>query len=1131
MDKNAIKKYAVWARRELISRVSQKAALYEITTDGYGNQNADSVHGRIMSTEEKKQRIALIDRIKEKGYEQVMEEIAYTWFNRFSALRFMEVNGYLPTRIRVFTDEENHFKPQILTEAINMELDGLDMQTVYDLKNANNDDALFKYMIIVQCNALSKILPGMFQRISDYTEILLPDNLLREGSVLEQMIALIPQEDWKDQVEIIGWLYQYYIAEPKDELINARKQYKDEDIPYVTQLFTSDWIVRFMVENSLGRMWLEGHPNDDLRAAWKYYLDGAGQEPEIEALLSEIQKEYSALKPEDILAIDPCQGSGHILAYMFDVLVQIYEAYGYSAREAVFSIVKNNIWGLDIDERATQLAYFSVMMKARQYDRRFFNRGIQPNVFVIEESNHIDPLCIDYFVNNREDLKESINVVLDAMTDAKEVGSLISVQGANFDLLNKRFEEIRNEIEPGLLAYDAIHSLQPIVTVAQKLSKKYHIVITNPPYMSASYMPGTLKSYIQKEYSDFKNDLFSAFTRRVVEFTREGGQIGLLMPYVWMFISSYERMRDYINRSANITALVQLEYNAFEAACVPVASLTLKRCKTRYSGEYIKLSEFKGADSQAPKTLEAIQNPGCGYRYSSNQKDFRKIPGEPIAYWVGKKFIDSFEKGYSIDTISDFTGSQHITADNNRFLRYHWEVLRSTKWKQYAKGGEYRKWYGNILHVVRWDDLAINFYKNNKTSNMLDDKYVDREGITYTDISSFGTGFRYFAGGAFDKSGPEICISEKIYEMLALLNSKVVAYYLNMVNPTIHTQVKDIKTFPIIDVDDVEPKLLAEENVRLEKEDWDAFEVSYDFQRHPLIRNVSLVKEAFQEWSMECEERYKKLRENEEYLNKLYIDLYGLEKELTPDVEEELITVRNADIQREIRSLISYAVGCMFGRYSLDVSGLIYDGGTWDESKYASFCPDTDSIIPICDDEYFSDDVVGQFIKFIEVVYGKGTLEDNLRFIADALGGKGSSREVIRTYFLKEFYYDHIKTYQKRPIYWLFDSGKKNGFKCLIYIHRYQPDIIARIRTDYVHEQQSRYRTAIAELESRIASSGTSERVKLAKRLGNIRAQAEELRVYEEKIHHLADQMIKIDLDNGVKQNYALFQDVLAKVK
>ena len=512
MNKNAIRKFATEARRELISRVSQRALKYGISDKEVGNPNDDSVNGHLLSSTEKKQRAALIAQIKEKGYEQVMEEVAYTWFNRFSALRFMEVNGYLPTRVRVFTDENNAFKPQILTEAIHMELDGLDMEKVYAYKEANDDDELYKYLLITQCNALNSVLPGMFQKIADYTELLFPDNLLREGSVVQQMIELIPEEDWKDAVQIIGWLYQYYNSEKKDEVFTALKKnvkITKENIPAATQLFTPDWIVRYMVENSLGRLWVEGHPNDELKSQWKYYLEEAEQEPDVQAQLATIREEYKALKPEDILCIDPCSGSGHILAYMFDVLVQIYEAYGVDTRTAVASIVENNIYGLDIDDRAAQLAYFAVMMKACQYDKRFLRRKVQPHVYAIVESNHVDPNVVDYFCNGDAKLKEAMDTIISELHDAKEYGSILTVTPQDWSSLYDRFAEITEDINMSREA--ALRELLPLVQVAEALAQKYDAVVTNPPYMGGSGMQAKLTDYLNKYYSIAKADLFSAF--------------------------------------------------------------------------------------------------------------------------------------------------------------------------------------------------------------------------------------------------------------------------------------------------------------------------------------------------------------------------------------------------------------------------------------------------------------------------------------------------------------------------------------------------------------------------------------------------------------------------------------------
>ena len=582
MDKNAIKKFAVWARTELIARVSLKGVEYGITEDDIEDANADSVGGKVLTADEKKQRQALIAEINDKGYKQVMEEVAYTWFNRFSALRFMEVNGYLPSHVRVFTDEENNFKPQIITEAIHLDLDGLDMEKVYELKDAEKTEELYKYLLIMQCNALNKILPGMFQKIADYTELLLPDNLLREGSVIQQMIELIPEDDWKDAVQIIGWLYQYYNSEKKDDVFAALKKnvkITKENIPAATQLFTPDWIVRYMVENSLGRLWLEGHPDvkeqllpteeeqsayaagnrDPEDTKWHYYLEEAEQEPEVQAQLAEIRKEYAALTPDQLKVIDPCSGSGHILAYMFDVLMKIYESYGYTTREAVASIVENNLYGLDIDDRAAQLAYFSVMMKARQYDRRFFSRGIQPHVYAIVESNHVDKFAMDYFCNGDAKLTTAMDTIISELHDAKEYGSILTVTPQDWSVLYDRFAEITEDIN--MSRETALRELLPLVQVAEALAQKYDVVVTNPPYMGN--MPIKMTAYIQKKYENEKYDLYAVFIRRSLIFAKNNGMMALITQHTWMFISSFEKMRQSLMNKSYI-CLLHLGTRAFE---------------------------------------------------------------------------------------------------------------------------------------------------------------------------------------------------------------------------------------------------------------------------------------------------------------------------------------------------------------------------------------------------------------------------------------------------------------------------------------------------------------------------------------------------------------------------------------
>ena len=1062
MDKNAIKKFAVWARTELIARVSLKGVEYAITENNIEDADADSVGGKVLTADEKKQRQALIAEINDKGYKQVMEEVAYTWFNRFSALRFMEVNGYLPSHVRVFTDEENNFKPQIITEAIHLDLDGLDMEKVYELKDAEKTEELYKYLLIVQCNALNKILPGMFQKIADYTELLLPDNLLREGSVIQQMIELIPEDDWKDAVQIIGWLYQYYNSEKKDDVFAALKKnvkITKENIPAATQLFTPDWIVRYMVENSLGRLWLEGYPDvkeqllpteeeqsayaagnrDPEDTKWHYYLEEAEQEPEVQAQLAEIRKEYAALTPDQLKVIDPCSGSGHILAYMFDVLMKIYEYYGYTTREAVASIVENNLYGLDIDDRAAQLAYFAVMMKARQYDRRFFSRGIQPHVYAIVESNHVDKFAVDYFCNGDAKLTAAMDTIISELHDAKEYGSILTVTPQDWSALYDRFAEITEDIN--MSRETALRELLPLVQTAQALAQKYDAVVTNPPYMGGRNMNDKLNSFVKENYSEYKSDFFSAFVIHSSEMTKKNGFCGFFTPYVWMFIQSYEQMRKYLYNYATIETLIQFEYSAFEEATVPVCTFAFRNHRLEKKGNYLRLVDFRGGmEVQRLKTLEAIKNHKCGFYYEQSTDDFSKIPGSPVAYWVSNNFMQMFDKGIRLGEIADSKQGM-ATADNNRFLREWYEIEYSSiyfyaknledakisgyKWFPYNKGGEFRKWYGNNDYVVNWgnDGYEIKHFVDEKgklRSRPQNLTYMCKSSVSWSDITSEANAFRYKPEGHFfDITGMSFFSEKDKLYLLALCNTKVVAKILEIIAPTMHCQCGDVANIPVIKgnmhrnhIDEI-----AQKNIEISCKDWDSFEVSWDFQRHPLLRKVSTIAEAFNQWQAECDDRFNHLKSNEEELNRIFIDIYGLQDELTPEVEDKDVTVRKADLGRDIRSFISYAVGCMFGRYSLDVDGLAYAGGEWEASKYASFAADKDNIIPICDDEYFEDDIVGLFVKFVKTVYGVDTLDENLKFIADALGGKGQPKDVIRNYFLSDFYSDHCKIYQKRPIY------------------------------------------------------------------------------------------------------------------
>lgn len=1175
MDKNAIKKYAVWARRELIDRVTKRAAVYGITEKDMGDPNADSVNGHLLTAAEKRQRQALIRRIQEKGYQQVMEEVAYTWFNRFVALRFMEVNGYLPSHIRVFTDDEGRFRPQILAEAIHLELDGLNMERVYQLKDANQEEELFKYLLIVQCNALNSILPGMFQKIEDYTELLLPDYLLREGSVIEQMITLIPEDDWKDQVQIIGWLYQYYNTEPKDKVFADLKRnikISKQNIPAATQLFTPDWIVHYMVENSLGRLWVEGHPsardkylpahNEDgsvrvEEGKWNYYLEEAEQEPEVQAQLAEIRKQYAALKPEEILAIDPCAGSGHILCVLFDVLVNIYEDYGYTAREAAVSIVQHNLWGLDIDDRAAQLAYFAVMMKARQYDRRFFSKGVQPHVYAIQESNSINREHLNYLGRGlssieRNNAVNQMNALLDEFIDAKEYGSILQPREHDWALLSRLVDDTTpmQQMTFGEAGLDATQAdLREMIAQGQALTQKYHAVVTNPPYMGN--MPTAMTEFVRKYYQDEKYDLYAVFMRRSIALTTKIGIVSMITQQAWMFLSSFCSLRNNL-KECTLRNLIHLGPRAFDeisGEVVQTVAFTLSNVSMPdYKGVYLNLLL---GNSEKEKELLFYEIP----RIVSTQKLFALIPGNIFAYWISSKAVSLFSEKRVSDIAVIKSGI--VSGNNDYFLRLWYEISfshigfnhvvfvdnKNIHWVPMHKGGGYRKHYGLHEYVMNLHDI----WEPSKTNISVrrgEPDYYFKRGLTWSTLSTNLSIRRSPTGFVFDTKGSMCFCNDEadIPYLEALLNSKIASFYMSFLSPTLDFSQAAMAKIPYVyDGNQVEViSNLSNENVYLSKTDWDSFETSWDFQRHPLVtpaidQHYLRLADCWRDWERACNERFAQLKANEEELNRIFIDIYGLQDELTPEVEDKDVTVRRADLDRDIRSLISYAVGCMLGRYSLDKPGLAFAGGNWQEwlarQDAMTYAPDKDGILPITDDEYFYDDIVTMFVDWVKTVYGAATLEENLTFIANALGGKGSPREVIRDYFMNDFYKDHLKIYQKRPIYWLFDSGKKNGFKALVYMHRWQPDTIARVRTDYVHEMQSRYRTAIADVEQRINGASTSERVKLTKQLTALQAQAEELRKYEEKVHHLADQMIGIDLDDGVKVNYAKFADVLSPIK
>lgn len=1117
MNKTAIKNFAVAARLTLIDAVTQRAFEYEVTENGRNDPAQDSVSGRALTAAEKNQRQQLIRRIQQSSFAEVMEEAAYTWFNRFIALRFMEVNGYLPTRIRVFTDENGAFKPEILVEASRLDFNGIDHDYIMELLDTQENDKLYKYLLIAQCNALNVGLPEMFEKIGGWTELLFPNNLLRSDSVIAKMVSEIPKEDWCDQVQIIGWLYQYYNTEPKDKVFaDLKKNIKisAEAIPAATQLFTPDWIVRYMVENSLGRLWTEGHGKPD-SADWKYYLEEAEQEDSVKAELEKLRAEYKNIQPEQIKFLDPCMGSGHILVYAFDVLMDIYTSCGWSERDAALSILQHNLFGLDIDRRAYQLAYFAVMMKARQYNRSIIKSGeVQPNL-----ANFADVMGVDTGL-----ISGKLREFAEQFAYADTYGSLMEIIAPNgldeaVSAFNVSFGISRRQLDMMLRIY-------------KNLSQKYDVVVTNPPYMGGGNMNATLSDYIKDNFADYKSDLFSAFMVRCTQLAKSTGYTGFLTPYVWMFIQSYEKLRSLIYATKTIETLIQFEYSAFEEATVPICTFVLKNSHVNKNGCYFRLTDFRGGmEVQRQKTLEAIANHKCGFYYESNSENFSKIPGMPVAYWVSESFVRAFEKGECLNSFSTiFEGLK--TRDKERFVRL-WFEIDNLKWKPYAKGGSFRKWYGNKEYVVKWgeDGTEIRNFKKSSGANF---KYYYKPTVTYSALTSYKFSGRYLDNSFFGGGGGGITNTELIDYILGFVNSSVYHYIINAISPTLNFEVGQIGIQPLI-IDKNQKSVsetLVQENINISKTDWDSFETSWDFEKHPLICGTSSIKEAYKKWEQECTARFNKLKANEEELNRIFINIYGLQDELTPEVEDRDVTVRKADLQREIKSLISYAVGCIFGRYSVDCKGLCYAGGDWDSSKYKTIIPDNDNVVPICDDDYFEDDLTARIIDFVAKVYGEDTLEENLKFIADALNCKGTiPREAIRNYLLTGFYADHCKIYQKRPIYWLFSSGKKHGFKALVYMHRWKKTTVATVRTDYVHELQERYRTQLSLLADQMQSAAASDHVKLKKRQEKLTAQLTEINAYEEKVHHLADMMIDIDLDDGVKVNYAKFADILEKIK
>lgn len=1206
MDKTAIKNYAIWARTKLIEDIKYKASLLGITEKGIADalpQSTTQEQYFDIGTREPyairgvqiAQRRSLAEAIKKKAqesdyltaYNSIIEEVAYTWFNRFIAVRFMEVNDYLPCKIRVLSAVDGRQEPDIVQNPFDAKLDytSAEEELISQHQMNNEGDKLFNMLFVKVCNDLSKVLPQLFEAEQDYTELLLNISYTDQDGLIYKLVHDIPEDNFDvnavdeegkpiGQVEIIGWLYQYYNTEPKNEtfaLLKKNVKITKERIPSATQLFTPDWIVRYMVENSLGRLVISGQLVVDSgqslvnseeeriakekelaeRFGWKYYLPEAKQDADVREQLNQLTtNNYS---PETIKVIDPCMGSGHILVYAFDVLMQIYTQMGYTDKDAALSILENNLYGLDIDKRAFQLAYFAVLMKARQYHKFILKKQPQCHIYAIAESNGINMKHLAYFGAQLDELAKPVALnqmqeLIATLHDAKEYGSIISVADYDWDLLRQFAAEFDISGEMNLFDSFGIKAtqqrLQELVAVGEVLAQKYEVVVTNPPYMGSGGMGAKLSAYVKQNYPDTKSDMSTVMMEKMLAMCSKNGFMAMINIPVWMFLSSYEKLRNNILKQNSYLNMLHFGRGVFGSDFGTTAFVIAKKHTDNYIASYRRLFEKQGAvDSVNVKEQWFFEGKG---KYVAKQENFAKIPGAPVAYWVSEKVIDLFGKNKISDIASAKSGM--TTTNNERFLRFWFEVEirrigfgyksiddtvdRLYKWFPFCKGGDFRRWAGNECYVVNWFNNGEEIRKAAQGASggrLVNIDCALQKSIVWTKISSSIICLRYKNTGLFfsDAAPGLFSDDEKLMYILGLMNTKYAMKIINLINPTLNFVPGTIASIPIFDglpcISEV--KQLVKQNISLSKSDWDAFETSWDFTKHPLLRNKPTISEAYAEWEAECNARFAQLKANEEELNRIFINIYGLQDELTPEVEDKDVTVRKADLQRDIKSLLSYAVGCMFGRYSLDVEGLAYAGGAWDESKYVTFKPDEDNVIPITDEDYFEDDIIGRLIAWLKVVYGAETLEENLRFIADALGTSGdTARQKIRNYFLKDFFKDHCKIYQKRPIYWLYDSGKQNGFKALIYMHRYNADTSGQVRAEYLGKMEETYESEINRMQD-IMDNGAGREVALAgKRKEKLQKQLHECRDYDAVLGHIALASIAIDLDDGVKVNYVKVQ-------
>ncbi|MGN8647572.1 BREX-1 system adenine-specific DNA-methyltransferase PglX [Gracilibacillus sp. HCP3S3_G5_1] len=1166
MNKAELKKFAVEARRDLLEKVALKAEQYGITKENSEltieeNYGQLIVNGKTFPQDLKHALRTLQNRLNTVGYGQLIEEVAYTWFNRIIAIRYMEVNNYLPDRVNVLSSSSGKNEPDILLQYETMNLD-VDSKEINILIQRGENEQAYRKLFVAQCNNLNKVLPTLFEKINDYTELLLPDYLLDSEFIISKLIDNEELTNSFNEVEVIGWLYQYYNAEPKDAVfakLRKNKKAEKNEIPAATQFFTPKWIVQYMVENSLGQLWLEANPNSEIKKSLKYYIEPATQAEEVKLKLEEIR--YKSINLEEITIIDPCVGSGHILVYAFDLLYKMYEEAGYLSREIPKLILENNLYGIDIDERATQMASFVLMMKAREKSRRIFKQNVKLNILAIIESNNLDLDGLKTILATNQQEEKEIELITYLFQDAKNYGSLLTPPKIKYEKYLSRIDnlgEVQVSID-NIIAYDQLKDFKEILKQSIVLSSLYDVVITNPPYMGNRGMNKLLKEYVKKNYNKSNFDLYAAFIERINDLTETYGINSSITQHSWMFLSSFEDLRKYILNHCTILNLVHLGSKAFDdigGEVVQTSSQTFRKIAVpNYNSAFIRLVDYNDSLSKRDHFSQSKN------KLYINQKSFHNIPGSPIAYWATKRVREIFKESNTLEEIAKPRQGM-ATADNDRFLRNWYEVSHNRigfgietsskakqsdyKWFPYNKGGSYRKWYGNFEKIVNWENDGYEI-KNFKDSNgklksrpqNLD--YMFKEGITWSFVSSSNFGVRYTPKGfLFDVGGSSLFPDEDIYIYLSYLASKVSPYFISFINPTLNFQVGNVASLPLPvlskELKDMVNKL-TKENIHISKLDWDSFETSWDFKNHPFLQYKigNTISKAFENWGQETINRFNNLKHNEQDLNEIYINYFELQDELSSEVEDNEITISIANRERETRSFLSYYIGCEMGRYSLDIEGLVYAGGEFDESKYKTFKPNPNGLILLTDDHYFENDIIVRLREFLSVAYSPDTVDENVRWLAESLKMKKneSPEERLRRYFLDEFFKDHCKTYQKRPIYWLVDSGKQKGLRTLIYMHRYQPDTMATIRFDHLQEIQAKYQNEIEMIDTRLANPSLSatDRRNLEKAKIAYQKKIEELQEFDKHLAVYANEQIEIDLDDGVKVNYAKFDKVLAKIK